>query len=255
MFFDMTVKPDLAALHRLLKHPQLSFVHMSPPDGTCSRARERARRGVPGGGPPPLRSDDFPLGFPDLSERLPSHVARVEAENDVCQACTTIAEDLLSRSVAFASGAPRDSLLWKIPHMKALISKPTVSRVDFQHCMYGGSHSQWTSFHFAPAGLFDGLAIECDGSHKHESRSRLPDGTFSSALVTVYPQDLCDAMRNHLLSALNLSELQPLPVQRARGSPLAAPPRDDRAASGLQPRGVRARRLLPEFKEVILGAW
>ena len=104
---DLTDKKDIATLWRLLAHPQLIFVHMAPPCGTCSRARDRALRGVPGGGPPPLRSPDFPEGFPDLADRLPDGHARVVAANAIYQLLVEIALYLLSRGIAWAMENPR----------------------------------------------------------------------------------------------------------------------------------------------------
>lgn len=52
-------------LWQVLKHPLLAFVHMGPPCGTASRARN-----IPlskdAHGPPPLRSAEFPDGLPSL---------------------------------------------------------------------------------------------------------------------------------------------------------------------------------------------
>ena len=123
LMFDITEQNDFSALCRMLQHPLLKFVHLAPPPDTCSRAREKALRGVRGGGPPLLRSDDFPLGFPDLAERLPSFVARVHSANQVYQACINIATDMLSLDVAFSLENPEDSLFWQIPFVSELVQE------------------------------------------------------------------------------------------------------------------------------------
>ena len=102
IMFDLTDATDVAALWRLLAHPLLVFVHTAPPCGTCSRARERSVPGVSGGGAPPVRSDDFPEGFPDLGKRLPDQFASVVAANSIYKVCVDIAKYLLDRGIAWA---------------------------------------------------------------------------------------------------------------------------------------------------------
>ena len=251
ILLDLTDPSDVKILWRLLEHPLLIFVFMAPPCGTCSRSRERAVPGVLGGGPPPLRSDDFPEGFPDLAERLPDQFDRVTAANLIYKLLADVATYLLSRGIAWAIENPRNSILWNIAYMKVVISLPAVSLVTFQHCMYGGTRDKWTAIHFAPPGLFASLHRTCDKSHQHDPWGRSSHGVYATALETVYPQGLCEAIRACLLDGLRLQRAAPLPVRRARGDLPIIPPRDDRASAGTQPRGARSRRLIPEFKATI----
>jgi hypothetical protein len=255
LFIDLTLDSDAAALRKLLGHPMLVFVHFSPPCGTCSRARDRALPGSENGGPPPVRSVDFPLGFPDLATRLPDLLPRVQAANHIYKVIFDAIAGLLDREVAWSVENPRNSLLWQIPFVHEVIARPLVEEVQFQHCMYGGARDKWTSIWFYPTGLLSGLRRVCDRSHVHEPWSRAADGSFRTALETVYPQELCDAIVDQVTSTLKLGKAPPLPVVRARGEPLPKRPRDDRVSAGFQPRGARARRLLPEFRTTftILG--
>ena len=248
LFLDLTLASDAAALQKLLDHPLLVYVHFSPPCGTCSRARDRPLPGAVGGGPPPVRSVDFPLGFTDLAVRLPSLLPRVQAANQIYRVIFEAIGGLLHRKVAWSVENPRNSLLWYIPFVRDVIAKPMVKEVQFQHCMYGGARDKWTSFWFYPAGLLDGLRRVCDGSHVHDAWGRAVDGSFRTALETVYPQALCDSIVTHVTTYLKLVKAPPLPVSRARNEPLPKRPRDDRVSAGFQPRGAKSRRLLPEFR-------
>ena len=115
LYLDLTVASDLEAFWRLLGHPLLCFVHFSPPCGTCSRARERAVPGSKDGGPPPVRSESYPLGFPDLQTRLPREFVRVQAANTIYEAIGKAASQLLARGIAWSIENPWNSLLWLVP--------------------------------------------------------------------------------------------------------------------------------------------
>ena len=248
---DLSDAKDIKKLWHLIDHPLLVFVHMAPPCGTCSRARDRAARDLPGGGPPPLRSNDFPEGFPDLAVRLPDQHTRVSIANGIYRLLVDIALFLIERQIPWALENPLNSLLWLISFVLSLISLPVVGKVTFQHCMFGGTRPKSTAFHFFPLTLFDDLHQMCDGSHSHDPWGMTSSGKFSTALETVYPQGLCEAVRDCLLRHLHLQRLPPLPVRRSRGDAVPLPFRDERAAAGLQPRGGRARRLLPEFRRTL----
>ena len=241
----------MKTLWHLLGHPLLISVHFSPPCGTCSRARDKTVPNQTGGGPPPLRSNDFPEGFPDLSTRLPVEFARVTAANSIYNLIVEIAMYLIKRNISWALEHPRNSYMWKLVAMLALITRTDVDKVTFQHCMFGGGRPKWTTFHFFPLGLFSSLSRTCDNTHEHEPWGFSPSGGFATAAETVYPTELCEAIRTIIFDKLHVQRLQPLPVLRARGEPLPKPIRDDRAAAGLQPRGLRGGRLIPEFKRTL----
>ena len=155
----------------------------------------------------------------------------MQAAIKIYDVCADLAERLLTKQVAFAVENPSNSLMWLVPSMAKLVAMQGVGRVDFQACMWGSGRDKWTAMHFSPATLFADMARACDGNHRHESWSRLPDGTFATSLETVYAQPLCDKMCLNLLQHFGISRSAPLPVQRARGSAPPLPPRDDRAAA------------------------
>ena len=63
---DLTVQTNVDILFEWLRSPMLVYVHMGPPCGTASRARE-IRMSKTSHGPPPLRSMQYPDGLPHLT--------------------------------------------------------------------------------------------------------------------------------------------------------------------------------------------
>ena len=104
--------------------------------------REIAVPGIPGGGPPPLRSKHFPLGFPDLQERLPREFQQVRAANTVYRVVASCICELLRRKIAWSLENQANSILWDIPFIRDIISQSKVAEVRFQHCMYGGDRDK-----------------------------------------------------------------------------------------------------------------
>ena len=218
LYVDLTSTSDAPILRKLLAHPQLVYVHFAPPHETASTARDKALPGAPGGGPPPLRSADYPLGFPDLQQRLPREWPRVLAANAIYQAVADCIHVLRQRRVAWSIGNPRGSYLWLIPFVRDLISRSDVAEVQLQHCMLGGARPKWTSFWHSPPGMLAALHRVCDGSHVHASWKRRADGTSATALETVYPVQLCEAIASEVMGHLQLTQRSPLAVVRSRGS-------------------------------------
>ena len=187
LILDLSDPADVKRLWHLLSHPLLIFVHMAPPCGTCSRALERALPHLPGGGPQPLRSPEHPEGLPDLAQRLPQQHARVLTANAIYSILAQVAKHLITLNIAWAIENPMRSLIWLIPCILEVISMACVSRVSFQHCMFGGSRPKWTSLFYFPDGIFARLHRECDGQHQHAPWGQTAGGGFATALETVYP--------------------------------------------------------------------
>ena len=243
---DLTLDKDVEKLFKLLEHPLLIFAHMSPPSDTANRARDVSIQG----GPLPLRSAAFPLGLPALGERHPRDIARVEAANKLYAVCARVALLLTEKSIPWSIGCPHNSYFWDFPAISALLGLPGVSDVLFASCMWGGKRpkvSRWRSF---PPGLFEPLGMLCDGQHAHEPWGR-DRNRFATAAEAAYPEGLCQAIANLLSGFLGFAPVAPLPVLLEKRQPLSKHAvADHRVAAGVQPRGHRFPRLLPEFKEV-----
>ena len=77
-------------------------------------------------------------------------------------------------------------------------------------------------------------------------------GVFATAQETAYPEQLCIALARSVASFLDLGDLPRLSLDaRKRYNPSKKYVASHRIAAGLQPRGSRAPRLLPEFREVL----
>ena len=156
MMFDLSITRDKDSMKRLLTHPRLTYVHMAPPCGTCSRARGiPLASGQPG--PAPLRSEAHPLGIPDLERLHPREVPRVLAANVLYDFSATIAEHLIDNGIAWSMESPRDSLLWYIPKVRRLTDRLDTAFVHFQRCAYSASRPKWTGWLHWPGGMFDSL--------------------------------------------------------------------------------------------------
>ena len=138
-FFDLTRTCDLQKVLRLLEHPLLVYVHLAPPCGTCSRARDIRP------GPPPLRSEQWPLGLPGLEQKCFKDFRRVQSANKLYEATATIINVLITKRIAWSLENPANSLMWEVPVIKALLSLPGVQQAKFQNCMYGAERPKWTT--------------------------------------------------------------------------------------------------------------
>ena len=99
-----------------------------------------------------------------------------------------------------------------------MISRADVAEVQLQHCMFGGKRPKWSSFFHSPPGMLAALRKERNGRHVHESWKRRADGTFATALRTVYPAQLCEAIATEVMRRLQVAQRAPLPVTCSRGS-------------------------------------
>lgn len=75
---DLTTSSGVELLWKILQHPRVAFVHLGPPCGTSSRARDIRRKKRPD--PKPLRSAQFPDGLPTLQG---VSAKRVQAANQL----------------------------------------------------------------------------------------------------------------------------------------------------------------------------
>ena len=249
LFLDLSIDADVAKMLRLMDHPQLAYLHVAPPCGTCSRAREIRHKELPGGGPPVLRTEVHPLGLPDLEQKFPHLAPRVTAANKVYDSIAQLVRKAKQRGTLWSMENPRNSILWLIPCIKDLCE--VCFFADFQACMFGGARPKWTRFAHGPTNFLKKLCRTCDGSHSHAPWGRSATGSWATSLETVYPLELCTSIAQIVLDSLMLQPSTPLTVVRSKAGPLPAKTRDDRISAGVQPRGLKLRRLLPEYKEIL----
>jgi len=239
---DLNVAAGSKHLRQLLAHPRLCYVHFAPPCGTSSRARE-----VPlPGGPLPLRSETEPLGLSSLSgkERV-----RVDLANQLYDLTAQCCEELCVNKKAWSIENPSRSLMWWLPAMVGLGTKPGVKDACFAHCCFGSQRSKKTRWRYFPSGLFSALHVDCKCTSPSQGWGRMGN-KFATAAEVSYPSPLCAAVASALLAHLRLSAAPPLDILVHR--PVVTSKKvasDSRAAAGIQPRGARCPPVLPEYRE------
>ena len=94
---DLTNAEHFKLVLSLIKSGRVKYVHMAPPCGTASRAREIPVKGKPNA-PKPLRSAEWPDGLPGLKG---SDLVRVVAANCLYEACFIVALECIERHSFF----------------------------------------------------------------------------------------------------------------------------------------------------------
>ena len=150
--FDLTKAHGKELLTKLFRQGRVKYVHLGPPCGTSSRAREKPvpkakrREGAPQ--PPPLRSEEHPEGLPQLWLDPPpklftlEHRVRVEKANVLYALTAEIATWCATDGVAFSIENPERSWFWFTPAIAALAHLPGVFDVDFAACNHGGQRPE-----------------------------------------------------------------------------------------------------------------
>ena len=174
---DLRNEADLRDV--MTKCASAAYVHIAPPCGTFSRAREI----VPG--PPPLRSEEFPRGLQQLTE---TERTRVESGNKVAMACLRIAKMCTRLGVPFTLENPARSLIWWLPEYVKLMK---VSHdVYFDMCMHGGRRKKPTRI-MTNFPVFNKLHVCCNGAHEHLPWGKNSAHEFVTASEAAYPPLLC----------------------------------------------------------------
>ena len=152
----------------IIRNHAVVYVHIAPPCGTASKARNRPiseklkAQGVPE--PKPLRSETCPAGLPNLSETDQKRVSKANAIYDLTVAVATLCAQL---GVLCSVENPASSFFWLYPGIPQLLQQG-FQDADFAGCMHGGTRNRicrWRSLN----GFLLPLSCVCDGNHKHEA--------------------------------------------------------------------------------------
>ena len=214
------------------------LVHIAPPCGTASRARE-----IPlghGRGPRPLRSELWPLGLPGLTE---ADQARVDSANAIyvraANFCLWLREQAAKHGLLshFCVENPLRSYMWLIPEFVRL--KPQCLHIAYDVCMHGGDRDKhqvlWTSM-----GELKALGVSCDRSHPHRPWGHTPSGAFATATETEYPSLFCS--RFAAAAALAAGNLRMLPSSSDVTNASA------KTAAQTQPKVSKALVIIEEYR-------
>lgn len=190
--YDLT-KP--ANQHRILNWMKSGMVtagHLGTPCGSFSRARDRP------GGPPQLRSDQQPLGLPNLR---PADHAKVMIGNVLMRFTVRVLLLALTLQLAFTLENPARSRLWICPPMLALLRRRQVWQQQVEYCMFDTPWKKPTRFIATFMNLDRLLPFRCLGSKRglclrtHQPHVPLAgqtaDGRWLTSIAEPYPRQLC----------------------------------------------------------------
>ena len=174
---------------RVLREGVVFYLHCGTPCNTFSSARKDD------GGPPPLRSLEYPMGLPDLS---PDNWCLVQLGNlflgHTCEACVIV----FDHGGDFSIENPLLSLMWVTYLMDNLIFHARALAIDLEQCAFGAPSRKPTRLECSNE-LFDPLAITCPGGHGHiKLKGKVIDPetgkrVFKTKAAQVYPWALCAA--------------------------------------------------------------
>ena len=199
---DVTDSQSLSALESFIdvEKDAILHAHFAPSCGTASRARGRPIPGEPPkAGPQPLRSERYPDGLPGLSFH---DQERVDKANSSYSATVHLILKLIAHGISVSIENPKNSFFWKHSDAAKLLESFGARHFSvFHHCMHGGKRDKQTAWwswnpRDAEKDLFRSLALQCDGTHKHEPWRPYKDAhgqtVFPTKEEAAYPQLLCD---------------------------------------------------------------
>ena len=230
---DMTDPHSEAQAGQWLRSPLCKYAHFGIPCGTSSRAREIPLEG----GPPPLRSAEFPEGIPGVK---PLDQYKLDQANKVYAcACRLILLCIMCK-VAWSLEQPSRSWFWETKFWKWILQHVTPIYVTFQNCMFGGQRAKKTTLATDIPGM-QALAKMCDNKHQHLPWGKTNNG-FATADEVEYPPSLCkqwaEIVVEHVMSHCTCS---PSPLPRN-------PDKSARAQTGKQTK--KSLAFMPEWSTV-----
>ena len=246
---DLLQQKDRKLLWEWLHSPLLLYVHFAPVCGTASKAREIPRAGVPNL-PKPLRSLEFPLGLPMLSN---SEQLRVSLANDLFDITCDMFEFCVARGILASIENPRGSYFWCLPKVLALLKRYSLYAADFQACMFGSERDKWTRI-MASFQQIEQMSVSCNRKHVHKGWGFTigADGqkTWATSVESQYPRQLCLALLTIVLQLAHsygvilkpdsLADILQHPLESARNAKIAV---------GVQPRGNKLPPIVPNFQQ------
>ncbi|CAL1131315.1 unnamed protein product [Cladocopium goreaui] len=238
---DLTQPWVQELIEREVKLGRVHAIHLGPPCGTASRARnipvKRKLRSKGAPNPKPLRSSVYPLGFPWLKGL---NKTKVDAANCLYEFSARLVQLADQFGVLFTVENPANSILWETPFFKPLLEKFFFHIVDA--CEYGSQHKKATAF----LANFDAprLKRRCNGDHQHApwKIQKLETGawSFDTAKEAEYPLKLAAELASAFLDELskcNVLHLQDDLQDHA-----------SKISAEAQPRRTKGPLLVAEFK-------
>ena len=221
-----------------LAHSRRPFhFHAAPPCGTASRARDVPMSETEHG-PPPLRSEAWPLGLPGLGGVW---LAKVESANDIYLQLCAYCFFLNVLGLTWSIENPYNSYMWFIEVFLQLAE--TAFFVGFHSCVHGGFRKKLTGL-LTNLEVLKGLEGYCQGDHEHLEWGYVKTDqgiVFDTSKEAAYPKLLCERFATLLSLAANSMDYVLNPQALPDNSV------DARVATGKQPRGRRIAPIVSEF--------
>ena len=193
---DLTKDDDFLFLMNYIKSEKenILWIHLAPPCGTCSAARNTRHRALEAAGydlPVPLRSKEWRMGFPSLKGL---DAAKVSAANVLYERTFQIASLAIDLQLTVSIENPENSLFWDTDPIKRLMEKCEGHHNVFQSCMMGGDRDKRTKW-WCSDDTFASFNVMCDGSHTHKEWTPVATSgglKFPTAEEASYPLLLCE---------------------------------------------------------------
>ena len=216
---DVTKAEHRKFLLELIVTRRPGHVHMAPPCGTSSRARDKQvpkrlrAQGAPN--PPPLRSEEHPNGLPSLTGL---NKEKVVMANILYLFCTQVANLCIDTGVGFTIENPTNSYMWMTAPFVGLLSRPEVLAVEMDLCMHGSARNKSQKL-VTNCPEVNEMSKKCDASHTHLSWGAMKIGKkwhFATKDECAYPVLWCKNLVKCLLPRIKAQNLKNMSENRAK---------------------------------------
>ena len=247
---NLTKESDIAFLEQYIRAERhhIVVIHLSPPCGTCSAARERALPALASMGvdpPRPLRSVQYPAGLPDLAglDR-----AKVEQANLLYEATKRLVIFAHGMHIRVSIENPLSSLFWSVPCIKSMLDTIGGHDTVFDTCMMGGERDKAIKWWCSDA-FFSSLNVRCSRDHDHAPWQHSFSSRWSPNPPTdeaAYPLLLCERIASLVQQSLADMGIRP-PATLEQQTATRASSAVNAMTMGFLPRGQKLRPLVSEF--------
>ena len=238
---DLRKRSTWDFLEHLVSTRRPFHFHGAPPCGTASRARDMPLSNTQHG-PPPLRSEEFPMGFPWITGLWKD---KLESANAIYISLAAFCFWLNTLNIGWSIENPGRSYLWCIEDYKLLVA--TAYFVLFHSCVHGSQRKKLTGLltNRKELQVLEGF---CQGDHDHLPWSHTSeDGQviFDTSKEAAYPRLFCERFAAALANSAGL-----LDMDFTSGFSSNAVNIDARVATNKQPRGRKLQPIIADYAEV-----
>ena len=242
-YHDMSDDDLWQPLLERIRQGEFDVIIMSPPCSTWSRAVWSNKQG-----PQPVRSAEFPYGFPWLTGALKD---KAVLGTLLVQRCIEILQQAPKKTACLWEhpenlGRTRNGLpasVWQLAELRAAAKARSMSTIALHQCVYGADYSKPTRLLADLPGLrllgFPGwpqlnkegwylgpLPRSCGHAHPPLIGADL-EGNFKTSPTAAYPPDLCKAIAD-LIWKYHISGSALTPPEGGCETPLAGPNKTDK---------------------------